>query len=113
MRSLWIRTCGIGVTVLAAAAALAGGCGGHPSGTGMGGTTSSSSSSGGTTPPCTTTAKGPTRGAAVALSSDDKTLITVNRDAGSVTVMSVDYTDGLPKMTTVQELQVGGEPWQV
>jgi DNA-binding beta-propeller fold protein YncE len=65
---------------------------------------------------CTTTAKGPTRGAAIALTSDDKTVVAVNRDAGSVTVMSVDYADGLPKLTVVKELPVGSagsEPWQV
>jgi len=38
----------------------------------------------------------------------------VNRDAGSVTVMSVDYTlPNDPSLTLVAELSVGGEPWQV
>ena len=62
---------------------------------------------------CTTTATGQLRGAAIALSSDDKTLITVNRDVGSVTVMSIDYTSGQPALTKVAELAVGNEPWQV
>jgi YVTN family beta-propeller protein len=62
---------------------------------------------------CTTAAKGPTRGSAIALTSDDARVVAVNRDAGSVTVMSVDYADGQPKLTTVAEIAVGGEPWQV
>jgi YVTN family beta-propeller protein len=62
---------------------------------------------------CTTTAKGQLRGAAIALTSDDKTLVSVNRDVGSVTVMSIDYTSGQPALTNVAELPVGNEPWQV
>lgn len=62
---------------------------------------------------CTKTALGQLRGSAIALTSDDKTLVTVNRDAGSVTVMSVDYTSGQPALTKVAELPVGNEPWQV
>ena len=37
----------------------------------------------------------------------------VNRDAGSVTILAVDYADTQPKMTLVAEIPVGGEPWQV
>ncbi len=145
MRSLGIRTLGIGATLVAAAAASAGGCGGGgtsttgatgggtPSATagtmstsgsggmtttGTGGTTTTSTSTGtgtggGTTTACTTTAKGQLRGSAIALTSDDKTVVAVNRDAGTVSIMSVDYTGGEPALTLVSELPVGNEPWQV
>ncbi|MBS2029299.1 MAG: hypothetical protein JST54_15465 [Deltaproteobacteria bacterium] len=56
---------------------------------------------------------GPTRGSAIALSSDDSTLVAVNRDASSVSVFSVDYGTGQPNVTLLSELYVGGEPWQV
>src|SRR6185437_10217170 len=86
------------------------------SSTGTGGATSSassSSSSGGPTA-CTTTAQGQLRGSAIALTSDDSRVIAVNRDAGTVTVMSVDYTmPNDPSLTLVAELSVGNEPWQV
>jgi YVTN family beta-propeller protein len=78
--------------------------------------TSSASGTGGTgggMPLCATAAKGSTRGSAIAVSPDDTRIVSVNRDVGSVTVMSVDYTDGQPKMTVVSEIAVGGEPWQV
>jgi DNA-binding beta-propeller fold protein YncE len=76
-------------------------------------TTSSSSGEGGLTG-CATTAKGTgLRGSAIALTSDDKTIINVNRDAGTVSVLSVDYSDTFPKMTLVKELTVCAEPWQV
>ena len=81
-------------------------------GTGTGGT-------GGSTNACTTTAKTPTRGSAIALNSTDDRLIAVNRDVGTVTVMSVDYNNGgQPTMTSVAELNVCAngtdcEPWQV
>jgi YVTN family beta-propeller protein len=102
-----------------------GGSGGTGGTGGTGGVTTASSSSsttstsgsggtGGTGPvSCTTTAKGDTRGSAVALTSDDSRLVVVNRDVGSVTVMSVDASDGKPKLTVVAEIAVGGEPWQV
>ncbi|APR82022.1 collagen triple helix repeat domain protein [Minicystis rosea] len=77
-------------------------------------TTSSSSGTGGSAPQgCTVSAKGPTHGSAIALSADESRLVAVNRDAGSVTVMSIDYADGQPKLTKVAEIPVGGEPWQV
>jgi YVTN family beta-propeller protein len=80
-------------------------------GTGTGGT---STGTGGMGPmACTTAATGPTRGSAIALTPDETRLIAVNRDVGSVTVMSIDYADGQPKMTVVAEIAVGGEPWQV
>ena len=126
------------VTLLAAAAAASQGCGGggdtggtggekttttnsstttETGGTGgTGGTTSSTGGTGGTgtvDPHCTVAAKGPTRGSAIAITSDDSRLVVVNRETGSVTVMSIDYADGQPKMTVVKEIQVGGEPWQV
>ncbi|MDI3281883.1 YncE family protein [Polyangium sp. 15x6] len=64
---------------------------------------------------CTTPAPGATRGAAVAISADDSLVVAVNRDAGSVTVLSVEYdaVDGLPALTKKAEIAVGGEPWQV
>lgn len=66
-------------------------------------------------PLCAETAAGPTRGSALALSKLDDVLVTVNRDAGSVTVMKVDYADGNPQMTKSAELDLGAgsEPWQV
>jgi YVTN family beta-propeller protein len=62
---------------------------------------------------CTTTSKTAPRGAAVALSPDDSTLVVANRDSGTVTVLAVDYADARPKMTVKAEIEVGGEPWQV
>jgi YVTN family beta-propeller protein len=62
---------------------------------------------------CTTTAPGTLRGSAIALSSDDSTVVVVNRDVGTVTVMSVSYADTFPAMTVVKELTVGAEPWEV
>jgi len=62
---------------------------------------------------CAKTAAGPTRGSAIAISPDGSRLLAVNRDVGSATILAVDYTDSFPKMTVVQELAVGGEPWQV
>jgi YVTN family beta-propeller protein len=63
---------------------------------------------------CTKTAAGQLRGSAIALTSDSSRLITVNRDAGTVTVVSIDYTlPNDPALTEVAELTVGGEPWQV
>ncbi len=59
------------------------------------------------------TSPGATRGSAIAVTPDDSRLVVVNRDSGSVTVMSIDYSDGQPKMTVVAELAVGAEPWQV
>ncbi|MFT3775436.1 MAG: hypothetical protein QM820_59575 [Minicystis sp.] len=69
---------------------------------------------GGTAPQgCIITAPGPTRGSAVALTSDETRLVAVNRDVGSVTIMAIDYADGQPKLTKIDEIVVGGEPWQV
>ena len=56
---------------------------------------------------CLVTAPGPTHGSAIALSPDDKTIVVTNRDVGSVTVMRVDYADGLPKLTKSAEIDVG------
>ena len=78
---------------------------------GAGGAGGSGGTGGG--PGCVATQPGPTRGSAIALTPDDARLVTVNRDAGTVTVMAVDYSDGQPAMTVVSELAVGGEPWQV
>ncbi len=62
---------------------------------------------------CTTAAKGPTRGSAIAITSDDSRLVAVNRDVGSVTVLSVDNTQNPPTLSKVAELMVGAQPWQV
>ncbi|HVY47882.1 MAG TPA: beta-propeller fold lactonase family protein [Minicystis sp.] len=128
----------VGASALALAVGAAAGCGDNGGNTGgSGGATSSASSSSSSTSTnsggsggsssstnsggsggggggvCTATAAGPTRGAAVALTPDDKRLVAVNRDAGTVTVMSVDYAGSAPTLTKVKEIPVGGEPWQV
>jgi YVTN family beta-propeller protein len=59
---------------------------------------------------------GATRGAAIALSPDDTTAVAVNRDVGSVTVLSVAYPKGLaPVLSKTAEVSLGAgsEPWQV
>ncbi|MEP7124534.1 MAG: beta-propeller fold lactonase family protein [Byssovorax sp.] len=91
----------------------AGGSGGAATTSTSAASSSTSGGTGGGPIVCTTTATGTSHGSAIALSPDDSRVVAVNRDAGSVTVMSVDYTDGQPKMTVVSELKVGGEPWQV
>jgi YVTN family beta-propeller protein len=99
-----------------------GGAGGSGGSGGAAATTTAVSSSvastttsgtGGGGPLCATTAAGPSHGSAIALTPDDTRVVTVNRDAGTVTIISVDYTDTQPKMTLVAEMPVGGEPWQV
>ncbi len=104
-------------------------------GTSSGGTSSGGTSSGGTSTagsggalgtsggeagaggapsgPCTTAAKGQLRGSAIALSSDEKSIVAVNRDVGSVSVFTVDYSSGQPEIALTKELPVGAEPWQV
>ncbi len=64
---------------------------------------------------CHTTAPGSTRGAAIAITPDDKTLVSCNRDAGTVSVVRVDYSGAIPAMTSVAELDLGAgsEPWEV
>ncbi len=110
------------VTALGAAGIqAAGGCGSNSDTNDTGSTSAGPSTSsaggsgagGGGNPACTTIAKGATRGSAIALSSDDARVVVANRDSGSVTVMSVDYGDNVPKLTKVAELPVGAEPWQV
>ncbi len=54
-----------------------------------------------------------TRGSPIAITADDSRLVVANRDNGTVSVLAVDYGDDLPAMTNVDELAVGGEPWQV
>ena len=61
-------------------------------------------------------AKTPSRGAPIALTSDESLAVVVNRDVGSVTVLKVKYEEGKPTTTEqVCELQLGpgSEPWQV
>lgn len=92
-------------------------------GTGTGGTTTMSTSTSSTTSStgtggsaplgCTVAATGPTRGSAIAITPNDKRIVAVNRDVGTVSVIDVDYASGQPVMTKVNEITVGGEPWQV
>ena len=128
-----LRWTGLGLALATATAVAA--CG-DDEGSGGGGTTSSqtgptTTGAGGTDPTgggggggggtgggagyqCDTTAVGATRGSAIALSPDDRALVTTNRDVGSVSVLHVDYSDGLPAMQKVVELDLGAgsEPWQ-
>lgn len=66
---------------------------------------------------CNKTATGTARGSAIAITADDSHLVSVNRDVGTVTIASVDYSGSAPAMTKVAELTVGAdktsEPWQV
>jgi hypothetical protein len=67
---------------------------------------------------CATTATGPTHGSAIAITPDDSTIVSVNKDVGTVTVAHADYSaaDGQPVLSKVAELDVGGkscEPWEV
>jgi DNA-binding beta-propeller fold protein YncE len=99
-----------------------GGEGGTTTTEGGGGTTTTSTTTSSTTtsttttnPTCTETAPGASRGSAIALAKDDTVLVAVNRDVGTVTVMSVSFADGDPAMTKTAELDLGAgsEPWQV
>jgi DNA-binding beta-propeller fold protein YncE len=113
--------CVVGAAAFAlAVSGVATGCGGggNPGAGGAGGDTSSSGaqaggggSGGGTA--CKKNAGGPTRGAAIAVSPDDSRVVSVNRDAGTVTVMKATYGGSGPKLDNVAELKVGAEPWQV
>ena len=47
---------------------------------------------------CDLTATGSLHGSAIAVSPDDTRVVTVNRDAGTVTVMAVSYADGQPRV---------------
>jgi len=60
-------------------------------------------------------AKGPTKGSAIAVSEDDSVIVTCNRDAGSVSVLTMTYPQtGAPTSKKVDvDLGVGSEPWQV
>jgi YVTN family beta-propeller protein len=58
----------------------------------------------------------PSRGSAVAVSPDDSIVVAVNRDAGSVTVFSVEYPhNAAPRVVWSKEINLGwgSEPWQV
>src|SRR5262249_34002098 len=62
-----------------------------------------------------TIAPGPSRGSAIAISSDDKVVVAGNRDSGSITVFNTTFPDdgAPPKLTSLAEVTVGAEPWQV
>lgn len=55
------------------------------------------------------------RGAAVALSPDDKIAVVVNRDVGSVTVLGASYEKGAPKLEQIAEVKTGegSQPFMV
>ena len=54
---------------------------------------------------------------AIAVTPDDATVVSVNRDVGTVTIAHATYGgDGQPTLTKTIELDVGGtkcEPWEV
>lgn len=89
------------------------GSGGQGGQGGMGGGGGTGGAGGAGPMACKTPATGSTRGAAIAVSPDDTTILAVNRDAGSVTIVGADYSSGTPVLTKKAELPVGGEPWQV
>ncbi len=55
----------------------------------------------------------PSHGSTIALSPDDTRLVVANRDAGTVTVFSIDWNGARPVLGQLAELQVGGEVSQV
>lgn len=55
----------------------------------------------------------PSHGSSIALSPDDKTVVAANREAGTVTVFSVEWATGTPELTKKAELPIGGEVSQV
>jgi len=66
--------------------------------------------------PATSELSQPSRGAAVAITSDDSVAVVVNRDVGSVSVVKLDYPkDAAPKLSLTTEIRIreGSEPWQV
>lgn len=111
------------VALVLGGAALMEGCGsgGSTGDTSASGTSPSSTSGGGgatsggggSAAACTVTAPGPSRGSAIAITPNDTRIVAVNRDVGSVSVLSVDYESDQPKLSLVAEIPVGGEPWQV
>lgn len=98
-----------------------GGSGGDGSGagdTGGGGDTGGSGGSGGgagggAPSVCAERAHGPTRGSAIALSSDDALVVVANRDTGSVTIFDASYDAGSPTLERRVELATGAETWEV
>ncbi len=55
----------------------------------------------------------PSHGATIALAPDDARAVVANREAGTVSVFAIDWTDGAPKLTKTAELPVGPEVSQV
>ncbi len=87
-------------------------------GNGQGGGTGGQGGGEGGSPPsvlCDVVASGPTRGSAIAISKNDETLVSVNRDVGTVTVTRVAYDGDGAHLSKVTELDLGegSEPWQV
>src|SRR6185436_13751148 len=52
---------------------------------------------------CATTATGATHGGAIAITPDDSTIVSVNKDVGTVTIARADYSagDGQPVLSKV------------
>src|SRR5581483_4027010 len=64
-------------------------------------------------PPAVTVAPGPSRGSAIALSSDDAIAVVVNRDVGTATVLALAYPQNAsPTSMKLGEVALGAEPWQ-
>ena len=55
----------------------------------------------------------PSRGSTIAVSPDDTRVVAANRDAGTVSVFSVDWSGGTPALEKMVEIAVGGEVSQV
>jgi hypothetical protein len=55
----------------------------------------------------------PSHGSSVALAPDDSRLVAANREAGTVSVFSVDWTAARPDLAKLAEVAVGGEVSQV
>jgi DNA-binding beta-propeller fold protein YncE len=62
-----------------------------------------------------TIAPGPSRGSAIAVSSDDSIVVAVNRDSGSVSVFKTTFgaDNATASLAKTAEVKVGAEPWQV
>jgi hypothetical protein len=57
----------------------------------------------------------PSHGSSIAISEDDTRLVAVNHDAGTVTIMSIEFaaSAAAPTLTKLAEIPVGAEPAQV
>jgi mono/diheme cytochrome c family protein len=55
----------------------------------------------------------PSHGSTIALAPDDSRLVAANRDAGSVSVFSLDWAEARPDLVKVAEVAIGGDVSQV